>query len=231
MDRVRGNAPTGGADPPVYLDPNDVATPPLITFQTIAAQPPTSLTSEQMNLISEEGWKLTRALGLTPASDDDSQFAEAFDQGDRLPFTHGDVPAPQGFIPVFTPTPTNVTFSVQTGAYCRVGNFVWVSIDVAWVNNEVGEAGVNAVILEPFDIVQLTNGPSSFPGLISLDISTFGTLNGAGVPEMQALLGTGLFFQLTAQIGAAPTIIDLGDADSRRVSAQLFYTTDGDFNY
>lgn len=77
MDRNRSLPQFHGADPPTYLDPDDVQTPPLGTFQTDLSQPLTPLTPEHANLITEELRNATVGLGFPAASNIDTQLRDA----------------------------------------------------------------------------------------------------------------------------------------------------------
>lgn len=145
MDRVRSTL--GGAVPPVYLDLGSPSTPPSATFQTDPGLPPTSLTPEHANLITEELRNLVIALGGTPASDDDTQLATLFESGTFEPI----VSASGGLGDVIAGD-----FAAREGRYQRIGNTVHAWFGLVFTNTT---GALNAAVLNitpPFFIAEDT---------------------------------------------------------------------------
>ena len=94
-------------------------------------------------MLTEELRNLVIALGLTPASDDDTQLAQGFASGSFEPIVSG--------VPGGTETPVDDSdFTVRNGYYQRIGNICTVWIDIVFTNTNGSLTAESMLILPPF---------------------------------------------------------------------------------
>lgn len=141
MDRVRSTL--GGAVPPVYLDPLSPSTPPSATFQTDPGQPPTSMTAEHANMLTEEPRNFLIALGGVPDSANDAQLAEMFENTSFAPIVSGVSGGTE--IPL-----TGSDYATQNGYFQRIGNIVIAWFDLIFTNTNAALDAETLLIRPPF---------------------------------------------------------------------------------
>lgn len=169
MDRNRAPSTFHGALPPVYKNPADPLTPPLGTFETDPAQPPTPLTPEHMNLVTEELRNLVIATGLTPASNADNQLATAFADGTWIPTVlHGGSPA------------VGITYTRRLGSWSRKGRLLDLFFDVAWSIMTIVTPLALSLTSLPFPVASLASGAENYMGQLFLSAGVSATLDDLG---------------------------------------------------
>jgi hypothetical protein len=151
--------------------------------------------------------------------------------GGAAPDTLTDMISHGTFTPVIViANQANAVYTVQTGAYLRIGPWVLARIDVAYTNNDDTINASNLTILAPY-ACEATN---SYNGVIDYANSDFGTANAnittAGLRISSALGGIQVIGKATT-MASSDILIAYGDSNARRVTGSIWYKTDGTFNY
>lgn len=215
MDRNRALPLFHGDDPPVYPDPEDVATPPTGTIQTDPTKPQTTITSEHMQLLTEELRNLVMEMGLTPATNNDKQLQEAFKQG---PYT-----------PVMEDLdPDDVIFA--NGYYRCVGKTVRVWVEFDWQNTNAVNEHLTVKIRPPLEFDD-THLPVYDPaGVIGYEKSDFGSDNATDRIFQPVLKGSGAATRIHivgGVLGGIDSEVRMGHFETKIAVLQIEYPTNG----
>lgn len=134
----------------------------------------------------------------------------------------------------FSPTllsDADVVFDRQIGSYQRVGDWVYVHLDIEFRNTVTGQALAAVEILPPFEPADIT---TVYAGPISSMFSEFGGTS-FETAELVLEAGTTASIQVvghtttTTLPGGAPLV--LGDNQVRKIVGEISYQTTGRFLY